>query len=92
MPLALRSQFGALAGGLEHAYAIATFAHALQPAGGTLTPAINAQRPTSEFDRFSRLVSLLQDVVGNAGYTIEELRREGFAEPVLSALTLAPPH
>ncbi|MCO4098719.1 MAG: hypothetical protein HEQ38_04790 [Gemmatimonas sp.] len=92
MPLALRSHFGALAGGLEHALAIATFVHAVQPSGGTLTPVIDSQRPTSEFDRFSRLVTLLQDVVAHAGYTIDDLRREGFDEPVLSALTMAHRH
>lgn len=89
MPFALRSHFGALAGGLEHALAIATFAHAVQPSGGSLTPVVDLRRPTSEFDRFSRLVTLLQDVVANASYTIEDLRREGFDEPVLSALAMS---
>lgn len=92
MPLALRSHFGALAGGLEHAFAIATFAHAVQPTGGALTPVMDSQRPTSELDRFSRLVTLLQGVVAHAGYTIDDLRREGFDEPVLSALSMTNRH
>jgi len=89
MPLALRPHFGALAGGLEHALALATLAYAAQPQGGSTPdalPALDLQRPTSDFDRHSRLVTLLQHVVGHAGYTIDDLRREGFDEPVLSAL------
>jgi hypothetical protein len=90
----LRPHFGSLAGGLEHALALATLAHAVQPGGGTL-PATGLpedwRRPTTDFDMFSRLVTLLQDVVAHAGYTIDDLRREGFAEPVLSALKVSRP-
>jgi hypothetical protein len=89
MPLALRPHFGALAGGLEHALALATLAYAAQPNGGTTPasfPTLDLRQPTSDFDLYSRLVTLLQHVVGHAGYTIEDLRREGFDEPVLSAL------
>lgn len=89
MPLALRPHFGALAGGLEHALALATFAYAAQPHGGSgpvAFPPLDVRRPTSDFDLYSCLVTLLQQVVGHAGYTIDDLRREGFAEPVLSAL------
>lgn len=84
MPLALRQHFGALAGGIEHAFAIATLAHAAQPDGGA--PLLDPKRPTNDIDLFSRLVNLLQDVVSTAEYSIDDLRREGFAEPVLSAL------
>lgn len=94
MSLALRPHFGSLAGGLEHALALATFAHAVQPNDGTM-PASGLpedwRRPTTEFDLFSRLVTLLQDVVVHTGVTIDDLRREGFAEPVLSALKVTRP-
>lgn len=89
MPLALRPHFGAHAGGLEHALALATLAHAVHPAGGRLAAAAEPEswgRPSSDFEQFSRLVTLLQDVVRHPGYTIEDLRREGFAEPVLATL------
>lgn len=84
MPLALRPHFGAIAGGIEHAFALATLAHAAQPQGGT--PLFDARRPTNDIDLYARLVNLLQDVVSTAEYSIDDLRREGFAEPVLSAL------
>jgi adenylosuccinate lyase len=66
MPLALRPHFGALAGGLEHALALATLAHAVHPAGSSLAAAAEPEswgRPSNDFDQFSRLVTLLQNVV-----------------------------
>lgn len=92
MPLALRPHFGPRAGGIEHAFALATLAHASRPMGA---PLLSYPTTGSEFDAFSRLVTLLEDVVAHAEYTIDDLRREGFAEPVLSALrlgTTAHPH
>lgn len=86
MSLALRTPFGAFAGGLEHALALSTLARAVQPSGGSYAPLLNLQRPTCEFDRFSRLVTLLQDVVSNTGCSLDDLRREGFDESVLLAL------
>lgn len=84
MPLALRPHFGAHAGGIEHAFALATLVRAAHPQHGT--PLLDAQRPTNDIDLYTRLVNLLQDVLSTAEYSIDDLRREGFAEPVLSAL------
>ena len=88
MSFALRTPFGAFAGGLEHAQALSTLVHAVQPSGGTPAPLVNLQRPTCEADRFHRLVTLLQDVISNTGYSLDDLRREGFDESVLRALTV----
>lgn len=85
----LRPHFGAHAGGLAHAFALATLAHAADQQAAPLVSydgPPDAMGDAADFDGFSRLVTLLQDVVSHAAYTIDDLRREGFAEPVLSAL------
>jgi hypothetical protein len=87
MPFALRPHFGDFAGGFEHAFALATLARA-GDATDAAPLAFELRRPTNEIDLHARLVALLQDVVLHAGYTVDDLRREGFAEPVLSALSL----
>jgi hypothetical protein len=86
MSLALRTPFGAFAGGLEHAQALSTLVHAVQSNGGTMAPLVTLHRPTCEVDRFHRLVALLQHVISNTEYSLDDLRREGFDESVLRAL------
>jgi hypothetical protein len=87
MTVALRASFGALAGGVEHALALVTLAHA------TDTERADAQGRAMaddiawhELDPDVRLVCLLQDIVGHSDYTVDDLRREGFADEVLEAV------
>ncbi|MBY0490132.1 MAG: hypothetical protein K2R93_09860 [Gemmatimonadaceae bacterium] len=82
MPIALRESFGAFAGGVEHAYALATLAWATT-AGATAEVRLDDVRRRPDLDPESRLVALLQTLLRDAGYTLEELQREGFADTVL---------
>jgi hypothetical protein len=82
MPIALRHSFGAFAGGVEHAYALATLAWATTAAAGAGV-VLDEVRRRPDLDPESRLVALLQTLLSDAGYTLEELRREGFADSVL---------
>lgn len=90
MQLPLRQHFGVYAGGLEHALALATLAHATgrDSLGRELLP---SDDPSifSQPDTETRLIALLEDVLVESDCTIEDLRREGFSESVLSALQSA---
>lgn len=90
MTIALRQPFGVFAGGVEHAYALATLAHATRSSADRAPPLSECVlladvRPHLEFDQESRLVALLQDLLAHAEYTFDDLRREGFADAVLDA-------
>jgi len=87
MQLPLRHHFGVYAGGLEHALALATLAHATRrnSFGRELLPS-DDPAIFSLPDTESRLIALLENVLVESDCTIEDLRREGFSEPVLSAL------
>lgn len=91
MPIALRESFGTFAGGVEHAYALATLAWATT-AGARAGLLLDDVRRRPDLDQESRLVALLQTLLSDAGYTAEELKREGFADTVLdTARTLRGP-
>lgn len=82
MTIALKQSFGPLAGGVEHAYALATLASAT----ATVTRSgvmLEEVRRRPDLDQESRLVALLQGLLTDAGYTLDELRGEGFADTVL---------
>jgi hypothetical protein len=86
--IALRQSFGTFAGGVEHAYALATLARATRAvASAPNAPPVwlDDVRHRPDFDNESRLVALLQDLLTTAGYTFEELRGEGFGDAVLDA-------
>lgn len=90
MTFALRQSFGAFAGGVEHAYALATLARVSRSSTDRGTPMVDTvllddlrQRP--DLDAESRLVALLQDLLAHAEYTLDELRSEGFGESVIDA-------
>lgn len=93
MPLPpLRSSFGDFAGGLEHAVALATLAYAtarttgwrwLEPTNPAL---IESGYPVERSEREQRLVQVLQALLNDASCTIDDLRREGFPEEVLTLL------
>ena len=90
MPFALRQSFGAFAGGVEHAYALATLARATRSVPDRATPTsetvlLDDLRQRPDLDQESRLVALLQDLLAHAEYTLDDLRREGFGERVLDA-------
>lgn len=93
MPLpTLRPTFGDFAGGLEHAVALATLAYATARSTGLrwLEPT-NPVWPTGAYpagnaEREQRLVLLLQALLNETVCTLDELRREGFPEHVLSRL------
>jgi hypothetical protein len=100
MTIALRQSFGTFAGGVEHAYALATLARANRaptdrlvhaPVRSTVAAAspdallLDDLRQRTDLDPEWRLVALLQDLMTHAGYTLEDLRREGFADTMLDA-------
>ena len=94
----LRPMFGDLAGGLEHAVALATLAYATTRRTGLrlLEPThagwFDAGYPAEEEEREHRLLIVLHALMAEAGCTVEELRQEGFSERVLAAITgTAPP-
>ena len=85
----LRNQFGNYAGGLEHALALATLAHATQrELAGTpssVYPAPLALTLPDE-DPDARTIALLHDVIAETDLTLEDLRAEGFPEHILDAV------
>ena len=85
----LRNQFGNYAGGLEHALALATLAHAnhreLAGTSHSLYPTRTALAlPDSDPD--ARTIALLHDVIEETDLTVEDLRAEGFPEHILDAV------
>lgn len=87
MSVALRASFGELAGGVEHALALVTLAHATESERADRTVrSISDDIAWGELDPDMRLIGLLQDIIGNSDYTVDDLRREGFAEHVLDAV------
>ena len=93
MPLPpLRPTFGDLAGGLEHAMALATLAYALARTTGMpwLEPTdpvlMDAGYPVERSEREHRLVQVLQALLNDATCSLEDLRREGFPDHVLTKL------
>jgi hypothetical protein len=91
MSIALRQSFGSFAGGVEHAYALATLARANRVSSDRLagsgadTLLLDDLRQRTDLDPEWRLVALLQDLLSHAEYTLEDLRREGFADTMLDA-------
>ena len=95
----LRPSFGDLAGGLEHAVALATLAHATTRHTGfrwlepTHAAWFDAGYPAAAEEREQRLITVLQALLAEAVCTIEELQQEGFPERVLAGITGSlPPH
>ncbi|MES2522682.1 MAG: GTP pyrophosphokinase [Gemmatimonadota bacterium] len=85
----LRNQFGDYAGGLEHALALATLAHATQRELAGTSPNVYPSRlslalPDSDPD--ARTIALLHDVIEETDLTVEDLREEGFPEHILDAV------
>jgi (p)ppGpp synthase/HD superfamily hydrolase len=84
----LREHFGSYAGGLEHALALATLAHATQRERGrssVLHPVRMALALPYE-DPDARTVALLHDVIEDSDLTLEDLRGEGFPEHIVQAV------
>ena len=84
----LREHFGSYAGGLEHALALATLAHATQRRSGTsfyMHPVRMALALPDE-DPDSRTVALLHEVIADTDLTLEDLRKEGFPEHIVQAV------
>ena len=84
----LREHFGSYAGGLEHALALATLAHATQRRSGQslyMHPVRMALALPDE-DPDSRTVALLHDVIADTDLTLEDLRKEGFPEHIVQAV------
>ena len=88
----LREHFGSYAGGLEHALALATLAHATQRACGAQTGAhpVRMALVLPEADTDARTVALLHDVVEDSGLTLDDLRKEGFPEHIVAAVDALP--
>lgn len=85
----LRNQFGNYAGGLEHALALATLAHATQRELAGTTSSLYPVRmalalPDSDPD--ARTIALLHDVIEETDLTLDDLREEGFPEHILDAV------
>jgi (p)ppGpp synthase/HD superfamily hydrolase len=85
----LRNQFGDYAGGLEHALALATLAHAThrELAGtspGPYPTRMSLSLPDSDPD--ARTIALLHDVIEETDLTVDDLRAEGFPEHILDAV------
>jgi (p)ppGpp synthase/HD superfamily hydrolase len=85
----LRNQFGDYAGGLEHALALATLAHATHREKAGSTPGL-FRAPLSltatDVDPDARTIALLHDVIAETDLTLEDLREEGFPEHILDAI------
>lgn len=86
----LRNQFGNYAGGLEHALALATLAHAThRELAGTpsslYTTRLAFALPDADPD--ARTIALLHDVIEDTDLTLDDLREEGFPEHILDAVT-----
>jgi (p)ppGpp synthase/HD superfamily hydrolase len=85
----LRNQFGDYAGGLEHALALATLAHATQrELAGTATYTYSTRNALSlpDSDPDARTIALLHDVIQDTDLTVDDLRAEGFPEHILDAV------
>jgi (p)ppGpp synthase/HD superfamily hydrolase len=85
----LRDQFGDYAGGLEHALALATLAHATQrELAGTSTYSYSSRNSLSlpDSDPDARTIALLHDVIEDTDLTVDDLRAEGFPEHILDAV------
>ena len=85
----LRNQFGDYAGGLEHALALATLAHATQrELAGTSPYAYSARNALAlpDSDPDARTIALLHDVIEETDLTVDDLRAEGFPEHILDAV------
>lgn len=85
----LREHFGDYAGGLEHALALATLAHATQrelnePASYMHPVRMALELPDEDPD--FRTVALLRDVITDTDLTLDDLRREGFPEHIVQAV------
>ncbi|HYW31521.1 MAG TPA: hypothetical protein VE869_08450 [Gemmatimonas sp.] len=85
----LRNQFGDYAGGLEHALALATLAHATQRemASSSSQPypsRLSLALPDADPD--ARTIALLHDVIEDTDLTVDDLREEGFPEHILDAV------
>ncbi len=85
----LRNQFGDYAGGLEHALALATLAHATQRERAVTPSSLYPVRmslalPDSDPD--ARTIALLHDVIEETDLTLDDLRAEGFPEHILDAV------
>ena len=85
----LRNQFGDYAGGLEHALALNTLAHATQRGLATASSRSYAAHnalslPDSDPD--ARTIALLHDVIEETDLTVDDLRAEGFPEHILDAV------
>lgn len=85
----LRNQFGDYAGGLQHALALATLAHATQRELAGVSPYSYSARnalalPDSDPD--ARTIALLHDVIEETDLTVDDLRAEGFPEHILDAV------
>lgn len=85
----LRNQFGDYAGGLEHALALATLAHAeyreAAVTSSTLYP-VRMALALSDSDPDARTIALLHDVIEETDLTLDDLRQEGFPEHILDAV------
>lgn len=84
----LRDHFGTYAGGLEHALALATLAHASQRALGaqaTVHP-VRMALVLPDDDADARTVALLHEVIAGTDLTLDDLRHEGFPEHILAAV------
>jgi (p)ppGpp synthase/HD superfamily hydrolase len=85
----LRNLFGDYAGGLEHALALATLAHASQREMASSPRSLYPTRtaltlPDSDPD--ARTIALLHDVIEETDLTVDDLRAEGFPEHILDAV------
>jgi len=85
----LRNQFGDYAGGLEHALALATLAHA-EYRDVALTPSslypVRMALALPDSDPDARTIALLHDVIEETNLTLDDLRQEGFPEHILDAV------
>ena len=85
----LRNQFGDYAGGLEHALALATLAHATQRDAVNTTSNLYPVRMAlalNDADPVARTIALLHDVIEETDLTLDDLREEGFPEHILDAV------
>lgn len=84
----LRNQFGNYAGGLEHALALATLAHAThRERSGAASRPYSPGLAFPDIDPDARTIALLHDVIEATDLTLDDLRAEGFPEHILDAVT-----
>jgi (p)ppGpp synthase/HD superfamily hydrolase len=84
----LREHFGSYAGGLEHALALATLAHATQrrSAQSLAMHPVRMALALPDEDADARTAALLHDVIADTDLTLEDLRNEGFPEHIVQAV------